>query len=297
MAVNLSLDFENGGRIGLKKVIVNELSKFVKRYARFVKEEPTTQLWEEMFTHSGFDIAVELGENESVIPTKPLAGFKKIIKPVMFNLTYEVSDLKEKTEQYKEIKSKIKWMMIALNHAIEREYTNAAFNNGFSTSLTADGLSVYNDAHPQIGSGTTFSNVLNAVGLTPASIQNMYRVLLGTENEWGQPMMFEGDVLLIGSPQQRFKAREVLQSQKQAYTAENQINALEEVVWYDTPYITGVNSLFMVHPDHHIYGITNGSVDQSMVWDDTRHVNRYQVWRYLRGAVVEPRGLVGVPNS
>lgn len=108
----------------------------------------------------------------------------------------------------------------------------ALFRNGFTTALTADGVSIFNSAHPLIGGGTQ-SNTGTAA-LTPTSLNTGLVNLVEQKNQAGVITGSTPAVLLV--PPALWKhAREITDSALIADLANNNINvyrsALGITVW------------------------------------------------------------------
>lgn len=106
------------------------------------------------------------------------------------------------------------------------------FRNGFTTALTADGVSIFNTAHVLIGGGTQ-SNTGTAA-LTPTSLNTALVNLMEQKNQAGVISGSTGRVLLV--PPALWKhAREITDSALIADSANNNINvyrsALGITVW------------------------------------------------------------------
>lgn len=106
------------------------------------------------------------------------------------------------------------------------------FRNGFTTSLTADGVSIFNSAHPLIGGGTQ-SNTGTAA-LAVSSLNDAIVNLMQQKNQAGVIMGDAPSVLLV--PPALWKhAREITDSALIADLANNNINvyrsALGLTVW------------------------------------------------------------------
>jgi len=111
----------------------------------------------------------------------------------------------------------------------------ALFRNGFTTALTADGVSIFNTAHPLIGGGTQ-SNVATGAGsaLTPTSLNTALVNLMEQKNQAGVVSGSTAAVLLV--PPTLWKhAREITDSALIADSAQNNVNvyrsALGITVW------------------------------------------------------------------
>lgn len=108
----------------------------------------------------------------------------------------------------------------------------ALFRLGFTTALTADGVSIFNSAHPLIGGGTQSNTGTTA--LAPASLNTGIVNLIEQKNQAGVIMGNSPAVLLV--PPAAWKhAREITDSALIADLANNNINvyrsALGITVW------------------------------------------------------------------
>lgn len=106
------------------------------------------------------------------------------------------------------------------------------FRNGFTTALTADGVSIFNAAHPLIGGGTQ-SNVGSAA-LTPTSLNTALVSLMEQKNQAGVISGMTAKVLVV--PPALWKhAREITDSALIADSGNNNVNvyrsALGITVW------------------------------------------------------------------
>lgn len=109
------------------------------------------------------------------------------------------------------------------------------FRAGFTTALTADGVSIFNAAHPLIGGGTQ-SNVATGAGsaLTPTSLNTALVNLMEQKNQAGVVSGNTGKILLV--PPLLWKhALEITDSALIADSANNNVNvyrsALGITVW------------------------------------------------------------------
>lgn len=114
-----------------------------------------------------------------------------------------------------------------------QDYTAfSLFRNGFTTALTADGVSIFNSAHPLIGGGTQ-SNTGTAA-LTPTSLNTAIVNLVEQKDQSGVIRGSAPAVLLV--PPALWKhAREITDSALIADSANNNVNvyrsALGITVW------------------------------------------------------------------
>lgn len=111
------------------------------------------------------------------------------------------------------------------------------FRNAFTTTLTADGVSFINSAHPLIGGGTT-SNIVSGA-LSPATLNTAMVALAEQKNQAGVIMGNTPSVLLV--PVALWKhATEITQSALIADSGNNNLNVYRSAFGftvYTSPYL------------------------------------------------------------
>lgn len=132
------------------------------------------------------------------------------------------------------------WAEDVRDFAIKAKATQDAnafriFRNGFTTELTADGVSFFNSAHPLIGGGTQ-SNVATGVGsaLSPTSLNTAITSLVEQKDQSGV-IRGSAPALLLVPPALWKHAREITDSALIADSGQNNVNvyrsALGITVW------------------------------------------------------------------
>ncbi len=129
------------------------------------------------------------------------------------------------------------WAADVADFAVQAKNTQDAtafglFRTGFTTALTADGVSIFNDAHPLIGGGTQDNK--DTAALTPTSLNTAIVALGEQKNQAGVISGAAPSVLLV--PLALWKhAREITDSALIADSGNNNINvyrsALGITVW------------------------------------------------------------------
>lgn len=101
----------------------------------------------------------------------------------------------------------------------------ALFRNGFTTALTADGVSIFNSAHPLIGGGTQSNTGTSA--LTPTSLNTALVNLIEQKDQSG---VIRGDApaVLLVPPALWKHAKEITDSALIADVANNNINVYRD---------------------------------------------------------------------
>lgn len=142
------------------------------------------------------------------------------------------------------------------------------FNNGFSTELTPDGVSLWNNAHVRVGTGTTFDNLIEG-DLSVATLEDSLNRFADMTNQRGLPFLMQPS-LLVAHPHLRWDVREILGSQLRSDTANNAVNAFDQISLKSIfpTYITGDDDWFVgVAPNQHkimVYWREQPTLDHTM---------------------------------
>lgn len=188
---------------------------------------------------------------------------------------------------------------------IREQVTWNVFNLGFTTIITTDGVSLFNNQHPLLGGteatniGPGLGSVISAAGTYPnrpatdidlsfAGIQLMTNHFERLTDSAGLPALLKPKKLVI-PPELRFIAREILGSPNKPYTADNEINALlaEELSFYISHYLTSVSAWFACadKEDTQIYHKTRKAMTQKAEDDfDTQSLKYLSLQRFSVGA-------------
>jgi len=129
------------------------------------------------------------------------------------------------------------------------------YNNGFTSNLTADGVSVFNTAHP-LPSGLTYRNVLTTpADLSPTMLDQMLADF-HTQFIGDTGIVYDGikpQILLVHPTRLRY-ALEICNSDLRADTADNNMNSLKmsNLKVLTSPYLTDEDATFMLaSPSEH----------------------------------------------
>lgn len=114
----------------------------------------------------------EVPEGSDYSFQRPRQGANKTLKPVKFGLGFSISEEAVDDGKFDYIADAIRKMARSAMESQEIQAMNI-FNNGFSSEVAADGLSVFNAAHT-LPSGLTFRNVLSTpADLSASSLEQM----------------------------------------------------------------------------------------------------------------------------
>ena len=206
------------------------------------------------------------GEGENIIYDDPIFGQTIAYVPVRWGLGYKVTDEMLKNELYGQIE---KLERSLIKSAVDNQEVTSAliFNNGFGTT-DADGfeaagfdsLALFSTAHTRLDGGATQRNRPSTdVDLGVTALQNAFIDIDNWLDDRGRPI-FAKPRLLIVNPEDRYTAKELLQSEYKPGTANNEINALKDegLSFMVSHYLTDSDAWFVVTDQH----------DMNVIWEE-----------------------------
>lgn len=206
------------------------------------------------------------GEGENIIYDDPIFGGTKAFTPVRFALGYKVTDEMRKQELYGQVE---KFERALIKSAVDLQEVTAALllNNGFGTTNADgfdatgfDGLQFFSVSHTRLDGGATWRNRPSTdVDLGVTGLQNALIDFDNLKDDRGRPV-FARPKLLVISPEDRFTAKELLESEYKPGTANNEINALKDagLSFMVSHYKTDTDAWFLAGDQH----------DASFIWEE-----------------------------
>ena len=168
------------------------------------------------------------------------------------------------------------------------------FNLGFSTETTPDGIALFSASHPLVA-GSTYSNLVSG-DLSQANIETAINLFDNMVDDRGLPIEASFSKLVI-PVELRWIAYEILKSQLRSDTANNTVNALNQIDLsvVMSKYLTGDDDWFIVSdPSQHrclVYWRQEPVTDHTMDFD-TGNMKSKMSYRLSRGAA-DWRNVVG----
>ena len=120
-------------------------------------------------------------------------------------------------------------------------------NNGFSATLTPDGVSLFNDSHPLVGGGT-YDNKISG-DLSQANLETAINLMDKLVDDRSLPIEMSTHNLLIPT-ELKWLAYEILRSELRHNTANNAVNSLNQhpMEILQSKYLTGDDDWFLHGP-------------------------------------------------
>ena len=221
-----------------------------------------------------------------------IPGNQKTYQPVRKALGYKITDEMIAHELYGQVDRLERGLM---DSALDDQETTAAliFNNGFGTTnadgFTAagfDGLALFSTAHTRLDGGATQRNRPSTdVDLSVTGLQSCLIDIDKWLNHRGRPIMLRAQKLFV-NPEDKFTAKELLQSEYKPGTANNEINALngEGLTFTVLHYLTDTDSWFVQCNEHDCNWIWETQPRGGMEEDfDNEVIKRKLVQGYVAG--------------
>ena len=156
-----------------------------------------------------------------------------------------------------------------MGRVTQDQYAFGLFRNAFTTTLTADGVSFINAAHPLIGGGTT-SNLITGP-LTTTTLNNGIVALREQVNQAGVILGGVPTILLVPSVLLKL-ALEITQSALVSDTANNAINVYRSaygITVYSSPYLGAAaggsdTAWFLMTPRHSVSRVVRQGIETAL---------------------------------
>jgi hypothetical protein len=174
-------------------------------------------------------------------------------------------------------------------------------NDGFSSYLTGDGVSVFDASHPLWGGGV-FSNTMSAADLAEASLEDATIQIGEYVDDRGIPIMCQVKKLVVPRAE-IYNAQRILTATKRVETADNDPNAMKDMnVIRDgfcvNDYLSDADSWFLTTdcPDGAKH-FQRRPVKRGIEGDFETGNMRYKATERYSNGVTNPRGWFGVPGA
>lgn len=291
---------------GLHGIFVHwrDLAQRTEEYPHIFHVETSEDAFEDEVEFSGLGPMVEKTEGESVVYQDAIQGGTRRYLHFTYALGCRSSLELFEDDKYKLIQQVPK--ALARSAVFTREQvTWNVFNNGFTTLLTTDGVSLFNNQHPLLGGpqattiGPGLTNIVSAAGTYPnrpatdvdlsfTAIQLMINQFERLIDSQGLPIAMKPSDIVI-PPELKFIAREILGSPNKPYTSDNEINALlpEDLKFFVCHYLTSQSAWFALcdKESHTLKHFDRKSLDEDYADDfDTRSIKQIALMRFSAGA-------------
>jgi hypothetical protein len=209
----------------MKKVFRTTDAPALTEYKQMFKMVESKDEYEKFGRDAGLPLAENIADGGAISTYEPILGTPKDVRQKRFALGFKITSGMKKFNRWLDVQDLTKDLKTVMLESKDIECAKL-WNNLTSTTYagsTFDGLAIAHATHTNLDA-STYSNYGNAAlgvgSLEDALIYHDTRVNDRNRIQPGKPN------LLAVHPNERFDAIELLNSEKQPYTADNQINSL-----------------------------------------------------------------------
>ena len=271
-------------------------------WKQHINVKTSDKKFERVMSVTGVGDIPEKGEGAAYTSQVIRPGWSKDFIHTEFGSLFEVTKTALEDDQYDQLAQNARWFMFA-SRVTEEKRAAILYNNGFSSELSPDGVSIFNATHVLKGGGTARNTLASAADLSATSLeQALIDLQTETKVEAGQIVAPAQSLVLIVPPALEFAAERILKSQLRPGTADNDVNALARRKWHVivNPYLMDSDAWFIQDANkkrHGLMSYTRVPLTVEPARTDPRTDNRlYPVrWRRSFGCAFW-QGVYGVPG-
>lgn len=218
--------FANLLATGLLSVIYDDLQMHPEEFSQFFNVYSSTQAYEEDQLVAGLGAVPEKPEGEVIKLDEPILGGNLRYTHKSYGLGFQVTIEMWDDDKYGIMRKVSQDFAGSIRQTVEA-VAAAVISNGFTSTKTIDGETLFNTAHPLLG-GSTYSNrAATDVALSIGGLQEIIKLFEKMVNERGLLRRMIPEELWI-SVDQQFVAGEILNSQYKPYVgANNEVNVMQ----------------------------------------------------------------------
>lgn len=236
-------------------------------------------------TVTGVGDIPEKGEGAPYTTDVIRTGYTKEFLATEFGMMFEVTQTALEDDRHDVLADHAKWFMFSAR-VVQEKRAAIAFNNGFTSETTPDGVSVFNASHVLKGGGTARNQLSVAADLSWTSLQQaLVDWQRETKFEAGQNMMAVEDLILHVPPELEFTAAKLVNSTLQPGVADNDLNTirtLRNITVVKNVYLTDTDAWFLMagNKTHGFCSYTRVPMSMEPAMIDPRTRNRLYPVRF-----------------
>lgn len=274
-----------------------------KLWTKVYNVKSSDKKFERVMSVTGMGDVPEKGEGAPYTSDVIRAGWTKDFTHVEYGMMFEVTQTALEDDQYDQLAQHARWLMFSAR-VVEEKKAHAIFNNGFSSELSPDGVSLFNSTHVLKGGGTARNTLASAADLSATSLtQALVDIQTQTKAEAGQVIASASDLILFVPPALEFTADRILNSTLLPGSGDNDRNPIKARRNWSlvvSPYLTDEDAWFLLAAEKRQHGITSYTrvpISMGPATTDARTQNRLFPVRFRRswGASFW-QGSFGVPG-
>jgi hypothetical protein len=280
----------------LKELFYEEHREPDDKIGMVFNSETSTRMQEQTTGVSGMPLAVLTNEGQTVTYDQLLQAFDKTYTHSKYTLGTRISEETDEDDQHGVFRNVVKALARSMRTTRNMLVWNV-FNNGFTTELTPDAVSLFNTGHVLL-EGANQSNTA-AADLDLTSIENAVNAMRDTRDHRG--LLIEMEPRFLVHPSElEWLAKELLRSNFNPTTANMGVNPIEGIL---TPimvkYLTNATDSFITTgPGEHalMYFDRKTATFEDETEFDTGTIKIKSVQRHSQGAS-DWRGTYGLNGT
>lgn len=231
---------------GIADLWANSYNDYEPLYTKIFEIKNSDKRFEKEQGVTGLPLAGIKDEGNAIPFVDPFQGFQKEYVNVTYAIGSSVTREMYEDDQYNYINS-IPGMLSRSMRQTEETIAFNHLNNGFTAGITgADGVSLFNAAHPLVGGGTFSNQLATAADLTQTSLEQITQDIMEAVDDQSLKIRLQPKCLVV-HPQNNYRARKLLESSYVTASADNDVNPLmglfrDLVV---SPYLTDNDAWFV----------------------------------------------------
>ena len=214
---------------GLNALFGLEYEKYGEEHKDIFEQESSDRAFEEEVKLSGFSAAPVKDEGSAIAYDNAQEAWTARYNHETIALGFSVTEEAIEDNLYDSLSSRYtKALARAMAYTKQVKAANV-LNNGFSSSYTGgDGLELFSTAHPLVSGGTNSNEPSTAADLNVTSLENAIITIAGWVDE-RDLLIAARPMKMIVPPALQFVATRLLDSTNRVGTADNDINAINNM--------------------------------------------------------------------
>jgi hypothetical protein len=206
----------------------------------------------------GFGDVPEKPEGDAYTTDILMPGYEKRVTHSEFGMAFEVTQTALEDDRYDQLRKYAMWLAMSAGYVLEKRAANI-WNNGFSTTTTADGLALFHVAHTLVRGGTFRNKPSTDVNLSWDSLKDaIVDLATETKHDSGQIAVAAQTLNLYVPPQLEMLADRIVNSNGLPGSADNDRNAIKsrrDITVIVNPLLTDTNAWFVQSANKEMHGI------------------------------------------
>lgn len=213
---------------GLQEIMFEDLVEHPEEYSQFCEVSTSDRAYDEDQIIAGLGLARTKLEGDEVTYDDPIQGGTIRYLHNTYAIGWQVTMEMMQDDQYDKMQ-KVPGELMKSGRQLWEQLGANTIANGYSSTITANGVSLFNTAQPLLGGGTYSNQLATLSDLSQTALQDLIISFENMVNERGLRVQLPARRLWI-PPELQFVTKEVLQSQFKPYTGNNEVNTVQGVV-------------------------------------------------------------------